>query len=93
MATNGREDRLSAIPKPLQAIEQGFSKIFYRLKKTIGEAFRVLEDVPQLLARIAVGTVWRKRHNMHALRQAPVTLPPVESGLFGNHNTIGLRIA
>jgi len=30
---------------------------------------------------------------MHALRQAPVTIPKVESGLFGNHNTIGLRIA
>ncbi|MEI8284613.1 MAG: hypothetical protein WCG52_06430 [bacterium] len=46
-ATSEREDRLSVIPKSFQAKAQTFSKIFYRLNDPIGEAFRVLENIPE----------------------------------------------
>jgi hypothetical protein len=32
----------------LKAKGQSFSKIFYRLKQPIREAFRVLDDIPEL---------------------------------------------
>jgi hypothetical protein len=65
-ATNKREDRLSVVPKSLQARPQSFSKIFYRLKQAIGKAFCVFEDIPELFAGIEFGTVWWKGNSMDA---------------------------